>query len=111
MYRNAISVSTDAKRPNTQVVSHFPAARAVRDTGLTSRGSSDWRSRSPAVVSMATLSPPMKAAMIRNIGSMTKSRAADCAGVARSRSSTRTAWMTLGLTPRATRRSTATSVL
>ena len=57
---------------------------------------------------MATFMPPMKATMIRNIGSMAKNRAADCAGVARSRSSTRTAWTTSGLMPRAIRRSTAT---
>ena len=105
MSRLSTSVSSEATRPNTHVASHLPAVSADRDTGLTSSGSSDRRSRSPAVVSIATLSPPTNAATIRNIGNPASNRAADCAGVARSSSSTRTAWTTPGWTPRAIRRS------
>ena len=48
--------------------SHFPPAIAWRGAGFTNSGSSDPRSRSPAVESIAICMPPAKAASTMNIG-------------------------------------------
>jgi hypothetical protein len=51
--RYPIRDTSTANRVASEMASHFPATTAKRLTGFTSKGSSDPRSRSPAVASMA----------------------------------------------------------
>ena len=65
---------------------HLPATNATRGAGFTSRGSSDPRSRSPAVESVA-ICPPTKPATMMNIGMNVRICAARCCAVETSISS------------------------
>ena len=47
-------------RLNAAAAYNLPSRIRARGTGLISSGSSEWRSRSPAVESMASHMPPMK---------------------------------------------------
>ncbi len=50
---------------NTQVAAILPSSNWLRVTGSASSGSSEPRSRSPAVVSMARYMPPMSSANMK----------------------------------------------
>ena len=67
--------------------SHLPATNATRGAGLTSSGSSDPRSRSPAVESVAICMPPAKPAIMMNIGMNVRICAARCCALETSISS------------------------
>ena len=56
---NDASVNTNDTPENTIVATNFPATSASRETGNETKGSSEPRSLSPAVASMATYMPPM----------------------------------------------------
>ena len=64
-------ISSIDSRPKDTAASILPPTNAARDAGVASSGSRDCRSRSPAVVSIAKCAPPMKAKMVRIIGSST----------------------------------------
>ena len=87
-----------------QAASHLPVAKATVDTGFASNGSSEPRSRSPAVASIATVIPPSSGARMANIGMRKSSTAPFCRGVAAFTRSTLTLSLSDGLTPRAMRR-------
>ena len=106
---NDSRISRIAVNPTRVDASILPLTRAPRGAGVASSGSSDCRSRSPAVVSMTRCEPPMKADIISRIGRMTDSRMPRLASaVARSRVPTLTGMATAGLTPRAISRSAPT---
>ena len=83
---------------------HLPATNATRGAGFTSSGSSDPRSRSPAVESVAICMPPTKPATMMNIGMNVRICAARCCAVETSISSIASGRMAAGLTPRMMRR-------
>ena len=91
--------------------SHLPAANAERGAGFTSSGSSEPRSRSPAVESIAICIPPVNAASTMNSGMKFRICAARCCALETSTSSTSTAVAIAGLTPRATSRMLPISAL
>ncbi len=93
--------NSTAPQPKSDDASHFPAARASRRTGFSSSGSSEPRSRSPAVESMASCMPPVSAAMTSSSGRMLSCVASRCCELDTSTSSIRTALATDGATPRA----------
>ena len=68
-----------------------------RGTGAAKSGSSDWRSRSPAVTSMAMGIPPVNMAMTRKKGMVARSMAARLAGVETSSRSTASGSITAGV--------------
>jgi hypothetical protein len=74
---------------------------ASRDAGVASSGSSDWRSRSPAVASIASCMPPMKASSSNRYGSSCCVRSKRASGVATSRVPTSNGRATAGWMPRA----------
>ena len=78
---------------------------AFLDTGVTKSGSSEPRSRSPAVVSIATFMPETNAAMMINSGMKLRKLADRCWLVAMSSSSIRTGVRTSLDTPLAISRS------
>ena len=61
---------------NTAVAAHLPTPIAIGGAPVSSSGSSDWRSRSPAVVSMATLMPITNVDTSRKTGSTLSATAA-----------------------------------
>ena len=75
-----------------------------RATGLISKGSIDWRSRSPAVVSIASGMPPMKAPRMKKYGSTPNMFPLRLCGVDWSRLATTMGRATVGEIPRTTRR-------
>ena len=82
---------------------HFPTTSAQRSAGFISSGSSDPRSRSPAVVSSAAFSAPYSTAIITKNGSMPVNCVARLCGFARSRVSTCTGSSNSFDTPRSAR--------
>lgn len=82
MRRNIVKVpastSTMPALANTTVTSHFPMTIAFRDTGFIRRGSSEPRSRSPAVVSIATFIPDTNAAVMMKSGMKLRKLAKRC---------------------------------
>ena len=79
---------------------HLPTTTAQRGGGFISNGSSEPRSRSPAVVSSAALRAPYSTAMMTKNGSMKVYCEPRVRTLARSRSSTRSGSSTAGATPR-----------
>ena len=63
-------LSSTLVNANVQIAASLPARICQRGTGLTNSGSSDWRSRSPAVVSIASDMPPMNAPRMKKYGSI-----------------------------------------
>ena len=98
-------VRTTPAQEKTTALSHLPSSSDIRETGLISRGSSDWRSRSPAVVSTARFMPVIKAAKIRYIGIKIIKWAARWRSLAMSTVSTDMGCPSCGLMPRAMSRS------
>ena len=94
-------ISSIDSSPSSTAASILPPTSAPRATGVASSGSSDCRSRSPAVVSIAKWAPPMKAKMVRIIGSrMLMNELFFASGVAMSRMPTCSGAATPGLIPR-----------
>ena len=91
--------------PTAATAPHLPSTSDTREAGVISSGSSDPRSRSPAVVSSAALSAPYSTAISTKNGSMPVKRAARDCGLARSRSCTSTTSIVAGATPRNASRS------
>ena len=88
--RHSVVVMRDAERwPRRAAASHLPPAMAVRGAGFTSSGSSEPRSRSPAVESVAICIPPVNAASTMNSGMKLRMTAARCWALETSRSSMR----------------------
>ena len=100
----AAVVSSTPSTAAQVAASHLPAAIAIRGAGLTSSGSSDPRSRSPAVESVAICIPAVNAARTMNSGMKPRMVAARCCALETSRSCTRSGDAIDGLTPRPTRR-------
>ena len=106
---NESRISSIETMPSSAAAAILPLTSAPREAGVASSGSSDCRSRSPAVVSMARCEPPMKAKMVRIIGSrMVMNMPLLASGVARSRVPVFNGAATIGLIPRASRRSEPT---
>jgi hypothetical protein len=63
--RYITSVTSNDSSVNVAVARILPLMIASRETGVASSGSSDCRSRSPAVASMASCMPPTKASSSR----------------------------------------------
>ena len=103
--------STAMSMPTLVTAPHLPSTSDRREAGFISKGSSEPRSRSPAVVSSAALSAPYSTAINTKNGTMVASCAAREAGSARSRSSTRTVSSAAGATPRTASRNVACSWL
>ena len=89
----------------------LPSASAPRGTGLTSSASSDPRSRSPAVASVASCIAPVNAASSTINGITDSSLAARCCVVDTSTPSTFSGVAAAGLTPRPINRSAPISAL
>ena len=66
--QNANSVMLNDSSVNIAVAKIFALMMISRDTGVASSGSSDWRSRSPAVASIASCMPPMNAKQQQQVG-------------------------------------------
>jgi len=66
---NATSVSSSDTNPTTQAAPILPLTMALREPGVASNGSSDCRSRSPAVVSITRYAPPMNEVRVSSTGS------------------------------------------
>ena len=64
---SAASDTPTVASASTTVTNHLPNTSAVRSVGVTSNGSNEPRSRSPAVTSVAVYMPPMKAAISTNM--------------------------------------------
>ena len=108
---NDSRISSIDSRPSSTAASILPPTSAARGTGVASSGSSDCRSRSPAVVSIARWAPPMKAKMVRISGSsiaMNELRLASA--VARSRVPTLSGAAMPGSMPRTSRRRLPTAL-
>ena len=93
------------------VAANFPATSAPREAGNVSSGSSDPRSRSPAVESTATCTPPSRQAKSRKYVNMPSSSTERPDGVDTSSESTAIGRATVGSTPRNCKRRTPTSLL
>ena len=100
MFALSAVVSTTAVMAMSAAAMHLPATIAIRGAGLTSSDSSDPRSRSPAVESVAIDIPPTKAARMMNIGMKLSTWAARCWAVEISISSSFSGVTPAGLTPR-----------
>ena len=102
---SASRISSSEAMPIITDASILPLTMAPRAAGVASNGSSDCRSRSPAVVSIARWMPPRNAEINSRIGSIADSMMPRLAsGVARSRVPTPTGTPTTGLIPRASMR-------
>ena len=84
--------------------SHLPVTIPARETGVTSSGSSDPRSLSPAVTSVARYSPPINVEIIRNSVSIIAPIFRRAEGSDMSILTMRVGRDTAGATPRAIRR-------
>ena len=108
----SLIASSDSSRvhsPSRHAAAILPLTMAPREAGVASSGSSDCRSRSPAVASSTSAAPPRKAVMIRKYGSITDSISPRWAsGVATSRVPTLTGCATEASMPRASRRNAPT---
>ena len=80
---NATRLSIMLTIANENVAPSFPSTICARVAGLASSGSSDCRSRSPAVVSIARYMPPRKAPNTRRYGRKLSSCPARCCRLAR----------------------------
>ena len=109
--RKLKALSTAISMPTLATAPHLPSTSAVRDAGFISSGSSEPRSRSPAVVSSAAFSAPYSTAISTKNGTIVVSCAARVAGSARSRSSIFTASSSDAGTPRTASCSVACSWL
>ena len=109
--RKLRQLSTAISMPTLATAPHLPSTSAILGAGFISSGSSEPRSRSPAVVSSAAFKAPYSTAMSTKNGTMVASCAARVAGLARSRSSTCIASSAAGEMPRTARRSVACSWL
>jgi hypothetical protein len=94
------SVTAIESREKAAAASHLPVARADDGTAWQSSDSSEPRSRSPAVVSIATFMPPTKAASRKKSGSEPSTRLARAMAVEMSSGWTRSGWVIAGSTPR-----------
>ena len=101
------SVKTRPPMFKAAVAAHLPAPMAIAGAPVRSSGSSDRRSRSPAVVSMATLIPITNVDTRRKTGSTLSATAALARSVDTSTSSTRSGDATSGVMPLAIRRTVA----
>ena len=104
-------VSTATPVANAHAASHFPTTTCQMGTGLASSGSSEPRSRSPAVESMAMVMPPRSGERMANMVMRNSRNAPFCRGVAVLTCCTFTGSVRSGLTPRAIMRSIPVSRL
>lgn len=105
----ASKVSNSDTMPITQAAAILPLTIALRGAGVASKGSSDWRSRSPAVASRISEAPPRNDVITSSTGS---SIAIICprlaSAVARSCAAISSGLPTCASMPRASRRSAPT---
>ena len=101
---NAMMLSNSVVKANAPVAPSLPRRIFERATGLANSGSSDCRSRSPAVVSMARAMPPMKAPRMKKYGSIENIMPPRACAVDWSRSAISSGRVIVGEMPRATRR-------
>ncbi len=80
-----MSVTAIDSSENTAVARILALMIDSRATGVASSGSSDCRSRSPAVASIASCMPPMNASSSSRYGSICCDRSKRASGVATSR--------------------------
>ncbi len=79
---NAARLISRLADENRQIAASLPARIFQRDTGLANSGSSDWRSRSPAVRSIARYMPPMNTVSTKKYGRIENINAARACAVA-----------------------------